>query len=92
MTTAIPAQTGAGLGGRPDGSSEAEWHGGILKAWNAGAYLADVQLTGSLTLWLKSVPTSRGIPSGEMIVGRKVAVLLFDPSNPADAVLVAVYT
>ncbi len=67
-------------------------HGGILKAWNAGGYFADVQLTGSLTLWLKSVPTSRGIPSAEMVVGRKVAVLLFDPSNPADAVITAVYT
>lgn len=69
-----------------------EIHGGILKAWNAGAWLADVQLTGSLTLWLKSVPTSRGIPSAEMVVGRKVAVLLFDPTNPADAVITAVYT
>ena len=67
-------------------------HSGILKAWNAGAYVADVQLTGSLTLWLKSVPTSRGIPSAEMVVGRKVAVLLLDQTNPADAVIIAVYT
>lgn len=68
------------------------FHAGILKAFNSGTYLATVQLTGSLTLWLSSVPTSRGIASAEMIAGRKVAVLLFDPTNPADAVVAAVYT
>ena len=51
-----------------------------------------MQLTGSLTLWLSSVPTSRGIAAAEMVTGRKVAVLLFDPTNPADAVVAAVYT
>ena len=71
---------------------QGEIRGGILKAWNAGAYTADVQLTGSLTLWLKSVPVSRSIAGAEMIVGRKLAVVLFDPTNPADAVVTAVYS
>ena len=69
-----------------------ELHAGVLKAFNSGTYLATVQLTGSLTLWLSSVPTSRGIAAAEMVTGRKVAVLLFDPTNPADAVVAAVYT
>ena len=65
---------------------------GILKAWDGANYLATVQLTGSLQLSLKTVPTDRGIPTGEMQVGRKVAVLLFDPTNHTDAVVTAVYT
>lgn len=68
-----------------------EPHTGILKAWDSVNWLATVQLTGSLTLWLKQVPTSRGIPSAEMVVGRRVAALLFDPTNPADAVVTAVW-
>ena len=73
-------------------TATAESRAGILKAWNAAAYQADIQLIGSLTLWVKNVPASRAIPSSEMVVGRKVAVLLFDPTNPSDAVVTAVYT
>jgi hypothetical protein len=69
-----------------------EHHGGVLKAFNGGSFLATVQLTGSLTTWLQSVPVSRAIAAADMVVGRKVAVLFFDPTNPADAVVTAVYT
>jgi hypothetical protein len=65
---------------------------GVLKAWDGANYLATVQLTGSLQLWLTAVPVSRNIAGAEMTVGRKVAVALFDPSNHTDAVLFAVYT
>ncbi len=65
---------------------------GILKAWDGVTWLATVQLTGSLQLWLTSVPVSRNIAGVEMVVGRKVAVALFDPSNHTDAVVFAVYT
>ncbi len=65
---------------------------GVLKAWDSGNWLATVQLTGSLQLWLSAVPVSRSIASAEMTVGRKVAVALFDPSNHTDAVVFAVYT
>jgi hypothetical protein len=64
---------------------------GILKAWNSGAYTATVQLTGSLQLWLTNVPVSRNIASADMVVGRKVGVALWDPSNHTDAVVFAVY-
>jgi hypothetical protein len=65
---------------------------GVLKAWDSANWLATVQLTGSLQLWLKTVPVSRSIAGIEMVVGRKVAVILFDPTNHTDAVVVAVYT
>ena len=51
-----------------------------------------MQVTGSLALWLKSVPVARDIASVEMTAGRKVAVALFDPTNPTDAVVFAVWT
>jgi hypothetical protein len=65
---------------------------GILKAWSSGTYTATVQLTGSLQLWLTNVPVARNILSADMIVGRKVGVALWDPSNHTDAVVFAVYT
>ena len=65
---------------------------GVIKAWDAGTYTATVQLTGSLQLWLTTVPVSRNIAGAEMSVGRIVAVALFDPTNHTDAVLFAVYT
>ena len=65
---------------------------GIVKAWDAATWTATIQIDGSLTTWLRTVAVSRAIASAEMVVGRKVAVALFDPTNPADAVVTAVYT
>lgn len=69
-----------------------ELHQGVLKVWDGVNWKADVQLTGSLQLWLKAVPVARDIAAVEMVVGRKVAVALFDPSNPDDAAVLAVWT
>ena len=63
---------------------------GILKAW--ALPLASVQIIGSLSVYLDSIPTSRAIPTAEMVVGRNVAVLFLDPSNFLDAVVIAVWT
>lgn len=65
---------------------------GILKAFDAGTFLATVQFTGSLLLYVAAIPTSRAIASGDMIAGRKVAVAFFDPINHTDATLFAVWT
>ena len=65
---------------------------GIVKAWDNTTWTATIQIDGSLTTWLRTVAVSRAIASAEMVVGRKVAVALFDPTNPADAVVTAVYT
>ena len=64
----------------------------ILRAFDSGAYTATLQLTGSLQLYVSGVPVARNIASGEMTAGRKVAVSMFDASNPADAVVFAVWT
>ncbi len=65
---------------------------GTLKAFDNVNWLATVQITGSLAQWLRSVPVSRSIAVAEMVAGRKVAIALFDPTNPGDAVVFAVYT
>jgi len=64
---------------------------GVLKAFDSVNWLATVQLTGSLQVWLNSVPVSRSIAAAEMTAGRKVAVALFDPTNHTDAVVFAVW-
>ena len=63
-----------------------------LKSFDPAAYTATVQVAGSLATWLSGVPVARNIPPAEMVAGRSCALVLFDSSNPQDAVVVAVYT
>jgi hypothetical protein len=65
---------------------------GTLKSFDSGTYLATVQIAGSLSVWLESIPTSRAIPTAEMVSGRNVAVLFVDAGNPSDCVVIAVWT
>ena len=55
-------------------------------------YTATIQLTSSYKAYLEGVTVARNIPTGEMVAGRKVAVIFFDEHNPRDAVVTAVYT
>lgn len=64
---------------------------GTVKAFDPVTYTATVQVAGSLSVWLEGVPVARNIPSAEMVPGRKCAVIFFDPANPADAVVAAVW-
>lgn len=65
---------------------------GTLRAFTAGTYKARVTLTGSLAMSLDNIPTNRGIPSGEMVAGRAVAVLIIDDTKATDSVVIAVWT
>ena len=65
---------------------------GVIKGFDAGSYKATVQVAGSLSVWLAGVPVARNIASGEMVSGRRCALIFFDEANPEDAVIVAVYT
>ncbi|KKL93008.1 hypothetical protein LCGC14_1878990 [marine sediment metagenome] len=64
---------------------------GILQAFTAGTYLARVTLDYSLHMSLDAVPTSRGIASAQMVVGRKVAIVIFDQTKANDAMIVGVF-
>jgi len=65
---------------------------GVLRSFNSGNYTATVQLSGSFKVYLEDVAVARNLPSGEMVTGRKVALVFFDEHNPKEAVLIAVYT
>ena len=65
---------------------------GILRAFDSANYKATVEVAGSIAVWLTGVSVARNIASAEMQTGRNVALLLFDPANPNDAVLTAVWT
>jgi len=65
---------------------------GELKAFDSVDYIASVQLTGSLKGYLENIPVGRNIPSAEMVVGRSVQVVMFDETNPKDAIITGVWT
>ena len=73
-------------------NNEPSIRSGLLKSFDAGTYRAVVQLTGSLLLNVTGVPVARDIAAAELTVDRKVAIAFFDPTNPSDAVLFAVWT
>jgi hypothetical protein len=64
---------------------------GELLAFDAGSYLATVRMAGSLSSVVAGVAVSRGIASAQLVVGRRVALAVFDVANPADAMVVGVF-
>ncbi len=64
----------------------------VLRSFNSGNYTATVQIASSYKVYLEDVAVARNIASGEMVTGRKVAVVFFDEYNPREAVVIAVYT
>ena len=64
---------------------------GTLRSFNADAYTATVQISGSLATWLEAVPVARNIAARHLTPGRTCAVVFFDAGNPEDAVVLAVY-
>ncbi len=69
-----------------------EMRRGTIRAFDSGTYRATLQMAGSLASWLRNVPVARNIGASEMVGGRSCAVILWDTANPADAVVVAVYS
>ena len=65
---------------------------GVLRSFNSSNYTATVQLAGSYKVYLEDITVARNLPTAEMVLGRKVAVIFFDEHNAKEAVVVAVYT
>ena len=63
----------------------------VLRAFDAGAYTASVQLVGSRSAYLDAVPVSRGLPAAELLPGRDCVVVLFEPTDPTDSMVVGVH-
>lgn len=64
---------------------------GELLAFNSTTYEATVRYADSLTSVVTNVPVSRAIAAAEMVAGRRVAVALFDATQPVDAMVVGVW-
>jgi hypothetical protein len=64
----------------------------ILRSFNSGNYTATVQLASSYKIYLEDICVARNLPAGEMVSGRKVAVIFFDENNPKEAVVATVFT
>jgi hypothetical protein len=62
-----------------------------LSSFNSGTYLAVVQLNRSPDSLLSAVPVSRAIQAENMVAGKVVALILFDPNNSSDAMIVGVF-
>ena len=65
---------------------------GVLRSFNSSNYTATVQLAGSYKVYLEDITVARNLPTAEMVLGRKVAVIFFDEHNAKEAVVIAVYT
>ena len=65
---------------------------GIIKSFSSSSYKATIQMEGSLSVWISSVPVARNISSTQIQTGRRCAVLFFSEENKNDAVVFAVYT
>lgn len=61
-----------------------------LVAFEATGYTATLRYASSLSVSVSGVPVSRGIASGELVAGRRLAVAVFD-DGPADAMVVGVW-
>ena len=64
---------------------------GKVVSFDSGAHKAEVRLDGSAGQVLGAVPTNRGIPSAEMLAGRRVLVDTGDHNHPEDFVVSAVW-
>ena len=66
---------------------------GTLKEFYSSSFTADVQLDGSVPTWLTGTRINRAIPSSELLAGRScIIAFASDPSDPTEAVVIAVYT
>lgn len=66
---------------------------GTVRSFHSSSFTADVQLDGSVPTWLTGARISRAIPSSEMLAGRScIVAFASDPSDPTEAVVIAVYT
>jgi hypothetical protein len=63
---------------------------GTLYSFSSASYTASVQPDGALTTFLKNVPVSRQLLPSLLQDGTRVAVLMFDENNQADAMVVGV--
>src|SRR5437763_189143 len=65
---------------------------GVAYNFDPATYSCSVQPDGALATFLKTGPVSRHLAPSRLPSGARVAVLVFDENNPADALVVGVTT
>jgi len=65
---------------------------GIIQAFNPANWTATVQLLPSQGNYLTSVQVAKHLRAAEIVPGDQCAVLFFEELNPADAIVLAVYS
>jgi hypothetical protein len=68
-----------------------EIHLATLKDFDAATYTATIQIPGSRSAWLDSVPVSRAIDPAEMVAGRAIVAIFARETNPTGAMIVGVH-
>lgn len=62
-----------------------------IRAFDATTFAATVQLSGSAITWLSGIPVNTAIPIGLVRDGARCAVAFFNPADPTDACVLAVF-
>ena len=65
---------------------------GIIQAFNPATWTATVQVLPSQGNYLTGVQVAKHLLNAEILVGDECALLFFDELNPADAIIIAVYS
>lgn len=65
---------------------------GIMQAFNPANWTATVQVLPSQGNYLAGVPVAKHLLAAEIVPGDSCALLFFDELNPADALVIAVYS
>jgi hypothetical protein len=63
----------------------------VVRGFSAGSYTAAVQVVGSRSAYLEGVAVSRGVAAGEMVAGRDCVLVLFESTDPSDAMVIGVH-
>ena len=63
----------------------------VIQSFDSASYTATITLSRGPDASLAGVPVSRAIPGNLVVAGATAAVLFFDHSNSADAMVVGVY-
>jgi hypothetical protein len=65
---------------------------GVIQSFNPANWTATVQVLPSQGNYLTSVQVAKHLLAAEIVPGDQCAVLFFDELNPADAIIIAVYS
>jgi hypothetical protein len=64
---------------------------GTVRSFNSVTYEATIQLAGSTATFLSRVPANLAIPVAALRSGARCVVAFFNPADPSDACVVAVF-